>query len=86
MRADKAAVPPGAPTEIHDARAIADLAVRGRARAAQAALVNGAPGVVIAPRGKLMMVLTFSVAGGKIVAMEAIADPERVRALDLAVI
>lgn len=53
---------------------------------AQPALVNGAVGVVVAPRGRLMMVLDFTIAGGKIVAIDAIADPLRLRRLDLGVL
>ena len=61
-------------------------AMRGRARAAQAALVNGAVGVVVAPRGRLMMVLDFTIRDSKIVAIDAIAEPARLRQLDLAVL
>ena len=61
-------------------------AVRGRARAAQPVLVNGAVGVIVAPRGRLLMVLDFTIEDGKIVAIDAIADPERLRQLDLAML
>ena len=50
------------------------------------ALIDGEVGVVVAPRGKLLMVLKFTVADGKIVEMEAIADRDRLRQLDLAVL
>jgi len=84
-RVGGAALPAGAPREIHGAAAVARRAVIGRARAAQAALINGAVGVIVAPRGRLLMVLDFTIARGKIVAIDAIADPERLRQLDLAV-
>ena len=86
LRADRGAVTPGAPAVIRDAALIADRAMKGGARAAQAALVNGAVGVVIAPRGKLLMVLCFTIVDGKIVEMEAIAEPDRLRQLELAVL
>jgi len=86
LRMDRAAVPPGAATETRGAVAVAKRAVKGGARAAQPALVDGSVGVVVAPRGRLLMVLRFTITGGKIVEMEAIADPERVRQLDLAVL
>jgi RNA polymerase sigma-70 factor (ECF subfamily) len=86
LRADRAAVPPGAPTEIHGAAAIANRAVKGGARAAQPALVNGEVGVVVAPNGRLLMVLRFLIERGKIVEVEAVADPERLQELDLAVL
>jgi RNA polymerase sigma-70 factor (ECF subfamily) len=50
------------------------------------ALVNGAAGVVVAPRGELFSVMGFTVVGGKIVEIDAITDPERLRTLDLAVL
>jgi len=86
LRADRAAVPPGAPTEIRSAAIVAERALRGGARAAQPALVNGAVGVVVAPRGQLLMVLAFAIANGKIVEIDAVADPERLGRLDLAVL
>jgi RNA polymerase sigma-70 factor (ECF subfamily) len=47
-------------------------------------LVNGRVGVVVAPRGRLLMVLQFTFANGKITAIDAIADPARLGALELA--
>jgi RNA polymerase sigma-70 factor (ECF subfamily) len=58
----------------------------GRARAAQPALVNGAAGLVWAQRGEPRVVFGFTVSGGKIVAIDLLADPERVRQLDLVVL
>src|SRR5918998_385127 len=57
LRSDRAARRPGVPAEVRGAATVAQQAVRGRARAAQPALVNGAVGVVVAPRGRLLMVL-----------------------------
>jgi RNA polymerase sigma factor (sigma-70 family) len=50
------------------------------------ALVNGAAGVVVAPAGRAVSVMGFTVAGGKIVAIDALADPERLAELDLSVL
>jgi RNA polymerase sigma-70 factor (ECF subfamily) len=50
------------------------------------ALVNGAAGVVVAPRGEPFSVMGFTVVGGRIVEIDAITDPARLRALDLAVL
>jgi hypothetical protein len=55
----------------------------GRARAAQLALVNGAVGLVWAPGGKPRVVFSFTIGDGKIVAINLIADPERLSRLDL---
>jgi RNA polymerase sigma-70 factor (ECF subfamily) len=86
LRSDRAALPRGGPREVHGASAVAELATRGGARAARPAMVNGAVGVVVAPRGQLLMVLVFTIDGGKIVAIDAIGDPERLDALALAVL
>lgn len=69
--------------EVRGATEVAGRAIQGGARTAQIALVDGAVGVVIAPMGKLMMVLAFTIDGGQITQMEAIADPERLRELEL---
>jgi RNA polymerase sigma factor (sigma-70 family) len=86
LRADSGAVPVGLPREEHGAPAVAKRALKGRARAARPALVNGAVGVVVAPRGQLLLVLGFTITGGKIVEIDVIADPARLRQLDLAVL
>jgi RNA polymerase sigma-70 factor, ECF subfamily len=48
------------------------------------ALVNGAAGAVVAPRGRPFSVLGFTVRDGKIVEIDGITDPERLARLDLA--
>jgi len=53
------------------------------ARAVQPALVNGSPGLVFAPGGRLTRVLVFKVVGEKIVEFEVIAAPERLGRLNL---
>ncbi|MBJ7598595.1 MAG: hypothetical protein DLM67_11990 [Candidatus Nephthysia bennettiae] len=57
-----------------------------RARTAQLALIDGGPGAVWAPGGQPLVVFGFTMARGKIVAIDLLADPERLRQLDLAVI
>src|ERR687885_637848 len=86
LRADRAAVDVVASREVRGAPAVARMAAKGRARAAQPALVNGAVGVVVAPRGRLLMVLGFTIRRGKIVEIDGVADPEQLRQLDLAVL
>src|SRR6266566_713917 len=85
LRADAAAVRAGAPGEVHGAAEVAGT-FSGRARAAQPALVNGAAGLVWAQRGEPRVVFGFTISGGKIVAIDLLADPERIRQLDLAVL
>ena len=57
-----------------------------RAQAAQRAIVNGAPGLVWAPGGRPRVAFGFTIMGGKIVAIDLVPDPERLRQLDLAIL
>jgi RNA polymerase sigma-70 factor (ECF subfamily) len=47
------------------------------------ALVNGAAGAVVAPRGRLFSVMAFTVTNGKITQIDALLDPERLAQLEL---
>jgi RNA polymerase sigma-70 factor (ECF subfamily) len=47
------------------------------------ALVNGAAGVVVAPRGRLFSVMGFTASDGRITAIDALVDPERLAQLEL---
>jgi RNA polymerase sigma factor (sigma-70 family) len=84
VRADQGPVPAGASREVHGARAAAEhaLAFSVRARLARPALVNGAAGLVVADDGRPLSVLGFTVARGRIVEIDILADPERLRRLD----
>src|SRR5438067_1546358 len=73
-RADRAAIAVGASREARGAPAVAKLA-SGRALLARAALVNGTVGVVVAPLGRLFLVLGLTIVDGKIVEIDAVADP-----------
>jgi RNA polymerase sigma factor (sigma-70 family) len=85
LRADYGAVPPDASREVRGSRAVAEgaLAFARRAPFARAALVNGAAGVVVAPNGRPLAVMGFTVARGKIAGIDILADPERLSRLDL---
>jgi RNA polymerase sigma factor (sigma-70 family) len=88
LHSDGGAARPGASLVVHGAEAVAGRAFT-YARLSpfvRPALVNGAAGVVVAPHGRPLSVMGFTVAGGKIVEIDAIADPERLRRLDLAVL
>ena len=50
------------------------------------ALVNGAIGVVMAPRGRLSRALTFKIANGKITEIEVIGDQARLGELDVSIV
>lgn len=49
-------------------------------------LVNGAPGVVVAPHDRAQVVMAFTVTGGRIVAIDVLGDPERLADLDLSAV
>src|SRR5256714_628840 len=85
FRPDPAALRGGPSAEVRGAQAVAKL-FSGRAQAARAALVNGAVGVVVAPRGRLFLVLGLKISAGKISEVEVIADPARLRRPDPAVL
>ncbi|MPY88613.1 MAG: sigma-70 family RNA polymerase sigma factor [Luteitalea sp.] len=82
------AVPPGAPAEIRGAAAWAKGAVAygHLAQLTQPALVDGAIGVVVAPQGRLVRALTFTIANGKITEIEVIGDPARLGELDVSIV
>jgi RNA polymerase sigma factor (sigma-70 family) len=95
LRADRAAVQvsaarqgEGAPAlaaEVRGAAVVADT-FSGRARAAQLALVNGAAGAVWAPGGQPRAAFTFTIARGKIAAIDILMDPDRLGQLDLVIL
>jgi len=85
LRADRAAVDAGAPQEVRGAAAVA-ATFSGRARVAQPALVNGAVGLVWAPGGRPRVVFGLTITGGRIAAIDLVADPERLGQLDLTVL
>ncbi len=65
---------------------VLDGGERLASRFARPALVNGAAGAVWAPGGRPRVVFGFKVTGGKIVEIDLIADPPRLRQLDLDVL
>jgi hypothetical protein len=86
VRADRAAVQLGAAQEVRGATDVAATVARQGARSARPALVDGVAGAVWAPGGQPRVVFSFTIAGGKIVAIDLIADPVRIRQLDLAIL
>ena len=87
-RADHVAVPSAAARQIRGAANVAKEALThaDRARFARSALVDGSVGIIVAPRGKLLIALRCEVAAGRIVRMDVIADPDRLGRLGVAVL
>lgn len=86
--ADPAALPAGMAAIVRGAQAVAreTVLLQRRSRVAALALVDGAVGLVVAPRGKLLLALVVTVRAERVAGYEVIADPARLRALDLAVV
>ena len=86
LRADAAAVRAGAPARGsrrgRGGRHLLRPAPGPRGRRSS----NGAAGLVWAQRGEPRMVFGFTISGGKIAAIDLLADPERIRQLDLVVL
>lgn len=83
VRADFGALPASASREVRGARSVArEVMTFGKfAEFAQPAIVNGAAGAIATAAGKLQAVVGFTVVGGKIVEIDILADPNRLRAL-----
>ena len=83
FRSDEVAVAVGGGEPLLvGAGAIAE-AFQGRAQAAESAVLDGVLGVVVAPNGRTLLVLEMAIEGGRIVEIDAVADPERLAALRL---
>jgi RNA polymerase sigma-70 factor, ECF subfamily len=88
LRSDFGAGRPAAARMTRGAAAVARQALIGALPTAHLhpALVNGAAGVVVTVNGRPFAVLGFTVTEGRIVEIDAIADPERVRRIAAAVL
>jgi RNA polymerase sigma factor (sigma-70 family) len=76
---------PGASVVVRGASTLASRAVAFAQPAAvlRPVLVNGAAGIVVTLDGRPVSVMGFTVTDGKIVAVDVLSDPERIRRLDL---
>jgi RNA polymerase sigma-70 factor (ECF subfamily) len=86
FRADAGRISPLARPPITGAAAVAKQVLsRGSRFAPQArpAVINGAAGVIVGPERKPFAVVGFTVAGGRIVAIDLITDPDKLRSLAL---
>jgi RNA polymerase sigma factor (sigma-70 family) len=87
LRADPVASPPRGPSVLIGATAVARGARASAVRSKESfvALVDGVPGIVYAPGGKVAIVLAFTYREDKISGIEVIAEPATLGALELAV-
>jgi RNA polymerase sigma-70 factor (ECF subfamily) len=89
VRSEGGAARPALMSMVRGARAVAEQAMTFRrfAETSTRILVNGVPGgVAWSPDGSPFAVLALTVRGGKIVAINVLADPDRLGQLDLTVV
>lgn len=82
VRADAAGVRMGARPEAQGAAAVA-ATFAGRAQGAELAWVDGAPALVWAVQGRPRVLFLFTVAAGRIAAIDLVADPDRLAAMEI---
>jgi RNA polymerase sigma factor (sigma-70 family) len=85
---DAAATGTDEPLTVHGASEVASRArmFAGNARHSEPALIDGSVGLVVAPGGRLALVLRFAVEHNVITRIGIVADPARLRVLDLAIL
>jgi RNA polymerase sigma factor (sigma-70 family) len=88
LRSDGGVARPAVSVVVSGAAAVAERALTFARLSpfVRPALVNGVAGVVVAPGGRPLSVMAFTVSGGKIVEVDSLGDPERLRNLDLPVL
>jgi len=85
FRSDAVAMKMGGAAELRGAEAVANT-FKGRAQAAQPATVDGAMAVAVVFGRRLRLVLELRFAGDRIAAIQAVADPERLKGFEIAVL
>lgn len=86
LHADRAVLPAGAPQERRTAAVVARGALAARAHHASVALINGSVGLLVVRENRVWVALSFTFAKDRITAIDVIADPDRLAALDIAVL
>jgi RNA polymerase sigma factor (sigma-70 family) len=84
FRVDRGALAPRAPAVVTGAEEVAHAILsrgRGFAPHARPAIVNGSAGLAVRIGGKPVAVIGFSVAGGRILEIDLVANPEKLRGL-----
>ncbi|MFG2867603.1 sigma-70 family RNA polymerase sigma factor [Streptomyces sp. NPDC048338] len=87
LRADAAVVPTPEPVVVLGAHTVAKgaMAAVGRARFTGPVRIDGAVGLAMARHGRPAVALAFTIVEGLITEIDVVAEPERLRALDLTV-
>jgi DNA-directed RNA polymerase specialized sigma24 family protein len=85
-RVDRELVPDDVPTELRGAKEVAEETRRFalRARAGVVVLVDGVPGIAIAPEGRVEALLQIGIEDGKIHTIDIVGDADRLKTAVLA--
>lgn len=85
LRADAGKGKPGQALVLRGAKVVAAQAATYRSLSpfVRPALINGAAGVVVVAKDRLMSVMAFTVVDGSIVAIDAVTEPARLAGFDL---
>ena len=85
LRADAAVTGAAKPITLQGALTVARSAIAAvpRARFTALALVGGSPALVMAPLGRLSLVIQFSFTGTAITVIDITADPDRLQTFDI---
>ena len=88
LRVDHAIQGPDRQLDVRGARALLERASQfsRAARFCRVAMLDGSPGLVMAPHGRLARAIAFSFSGDKISGIEVIADAERLRRMTVSVL
>jgi RNA polymerase sigma-70 factor (ECF subfamily) len=88
LRVDAALLSAGAASEFRGAANVTGkaLAYSGRARFSSPALIDGSVGIIVAPNGRLLSIVRLTFVDGKITEMEMIANPRRLRLIEIAAV
>jgi RNA polymerase sigma factor (sigma-70 family) len=88
LHADGEGVPGRGARIVHGAERVARQALSSseRSHLARPARINGRPGLIVAPLGRLLVTLGFVVKNGRIAQIEVVTDPKALRTLDLALL
>jgi RNA polymerase sigma-70 factor, ECF subfamily len=86
IRVDASAAPEARPVEAHGSTTVAKgaLAFAARTRFATPMLLNGVPGIIVAPAGRARYALILDIAEEKIRTIEVVGDPARLSQIDFA--
>ncbi|MFD7425759.1 sigma-70 family RNA polymerase sigma factor [Streptomyces sp. NPDC059818] len=88
LHADRSVVPTPEPVVVRGAHTVAKgaMAATGRALFTEVALVDGAVALAMAPLGRLRLVLGFTIVDGLVTGIDVVADPDRLRRLEIGVL